>query len=161
LASSVAVRPPPPPAVPLAVAFVPELADGATKFLGQRLNARAQDVGEAEQHGQADALCFQVHGQLEQIKAAFRFLRGMHRDVATGVHTEVADAPALNIVQLFRILDRPAHSLLPPGPFHADSAQQVGAVGALAEVPNAAHIARAAGALAILRRGNQDDAESA
>jgi hypothetical protein len=48
----------------------------------QHLDARAQDVGEAEQQRQADALRLQVHGELVEVQPAVRLLGGVHGDVA-------------------------------------------------------------------------------
>ena len=63
-------------------ALVAELLDGAAELGGERLDPRAEDVGEAEQQREPDALGVQVHGELVEIEPALPVGVGMHGDVA-------------------------------------------------------------------------------
>jgi hypothetical protein len=56
-------------------ARVLELGRGGAEALGQLLDARPEDVAEAQQHGERDALLLEVAGELEQRELASGWLR--------------------------------------------------------------------------------------
>src|SRR5690606_16409448 len=70
-----------------------EFVDRGLELLGERLDARSQDIGEAKEQGKAYALRLQIHGQLEQVEAARRILGRVHGDVPPVIDVEIADAP--------------------------------------------------------------------
>src|SRR5690606_7359073 len=86
-----------------------EFVDRGLELLRERLDARSQDIGEAKEQRKAYALRLQIHGQLEQVEAARRILGRVHGDVPPVIDVEIADAPAVYVVELARVLDRPAH----------------------------------------------------
>src|SRR5690606_14404478 len=86
-----------------------ELFDGGLEALGQGLDARAQDVREAEEHRHADALLLEVHGELEEVQAPARIPGRVDRYVSLLVDVEVPDSPPVNVVQLAGVVDRPSH----------------------------------------------------
>ncbi len=90
-------------------ARVVELLDrAATKRSCRALDARAEDVGEAQQHRQSDALLLEILRELEQVELAAAFiLVGTHDDVSLLVDVEEAGAPALDVVERAGFLDGP------------------------------------------------------
>ena len=90
-------------------AGVTELFTRLLEAHGERLDARAQDVGEAQQHGQRDPLLFEIVRDLEQVDDPVRlFLVRAHDDMPIVVDVEEAGAPAFDVVQRARRIDRPA-----------------------------------------------------
>jgi hypothetical protein len=89
-------------------ARVLELGRGGAEALGQLLDARPEDVAEAQQHGERDALLLEVAREVEQAQLALGVLAvGPHDDVAARVDVEVARAPALDVVQRAGVVHRP------------------------------------------------------
>ncbi|MEI2720734.1 MAG: hypothetical protein V9E87_11440 [Gemmatimonadales bacterium] len=91
--------------------LVAELLDRAGEPVGQLGDPRLQDVGEAEQQREPDALRVQVGRDLVEVDAALGHPIRMHRDVALLVHAEVAQPPARHIVELLGVGDRPARRI--------------------------------------------------
>ncbi len=87
--------------------FVPEFLDGVLELGGQGLDPGLEDVGEAEQQRQADALGVEVEGQVVEVESALGIRVGVDDDAPLGVDPEEAEAPALHVVQLLRVLDGP------------------------------------------------------
>jgi hypothetical protein len=67
-----------------------------------------EDVGEADENGEADAAKLKAIDQLFEVDGPGRVLRRMYLDVAGLVHGEVAVAPAGHLVELARVVDAPA-----------------------------------------------------
>ena len=88
-------------------ALVPELLDRVAEFGGERLNPGLQDVGEAEQQREPDALGVEVHGQPVEIEPALLVGVRVHGDVPLGVGAEVSQAPAAHVVQLLGVFGGP------------------------------------------------------
>src|SRR5205823_2926062 len=77
----------------------------------QLLDSRAKDVREPEQHGQRDALLFQVARDVEQIERPLGVLAvRANDDMAAVIDVEEPGAPPLDVVQRPRGVDRPARS---------------------------------------------------
>ena len=94
-------------------AGVRELLHRAVELRVERLDPRAEDVGESQQHRKGHALRFQVDRELEQVERAIRMvLVGPDDDVSLLVDVEESVAPALDVVQRARRVDRPAGSRL-------------------------------------------------
>src|SRR5690606_7334672 len=72
-------------------------------------DARAQDVREAKEQREPDALGLQVHRHLEEVQPAIRITGRVDGDVPLLVDAKVADPPAVDVVQLAGIVYRPAH----------------------------------------------------
>jgi hypothetical protein len=89
-------------------AVVLELADRVLEPVAERLDARPQHVGEAEQHRQVHALLLQVVRQVVEVQLPVGMrLVGAHDHVAGLVDVEEAGAPALDVVERARVRDRP------------------------------------------------------
>lgn len=88
-------------------ALIAELLDRVGEVPGQRGDARAEDVGEAEQQGKADTLRIEVGGQLVEIESALGIAVRMDGHVSLGVDPEEAEAPAVHVVELFGVLRGP------------------------------------------------------
>ncbi len=86
-----------------------ELFDRGLEALGQRLDARAQDIREAEQQRHADALLLEIHGEFVKVQSPFRIPGRMDGYVSSLVDIEVADSPAVNVVEFPGVVDRPGH----------------------------------------------------
>ncbi len=76
--------------------------------LAQRLDAGAQDVGEAEQEREPHALLGEIHRELVEVELALgvRLVRP-DDDVPLLVDVEEADAPPFDVVERPRVLDGP------------------------------------------------------
>src|SRR5690606_36156513 len=90
-------------------ALVVELADRGPEPLREPDDARAQDVREAKEQREPDALGLQVHRHLEEVQPAIRITGRVDGDVPLLVDAKVADPPAVDVVQLAGIVYRPAH----------------------------------------------------
>ena len=92
------------------LAGVAVLFDRRFELFAQLMHARAQQIGEPEQHRHGDALRFQILRQLEQIHFAVRMIAiRTHDDVSAGVDIEVAASPSLDVVQGAGVIDGPRH----------------------------------------------------
>src|SRR4051794_22924296 len=89
-------------------ALVAGFLDGVAELSGERLNPRAQDVGEAKQERQADALGMKVHGEVVEIQSALPIGIGVDGDVPVRVDPEVAEPPPTHVVELLGVLGGPA-----------------------------------------------------
>ena len=84
------------------------LADRVREPLAQRLDARAEDVREAQQHRQGDALLFQIAREVVQTQLSVGMLLvRAHHDVPPRVDVEEAGAPTIHVVQRARLVGRP------------------------------------------------------
>ncbi len=89
-------------------AGVAELANRRRERLAERLDATLEDVGEAEEHRERDALLLEVDGDLEEVERALGGVGvGAHDDVPRLVDVEEAGAPSFDVVQLLRVVDVP------------------------------------------------------
>src|SRR5688500_9644247 len=77
------------------------LARRAIEALGERFDARAEDVREPEKEGQANALSLEVVRELEEVELAGRIV-GIRTDddVSFVVDVEIAYSPALDVVEV-------------------------------------------------------------
>jgi Zn-dependent protease len=73
----------------------------------QLADARLEDVGEAEQQREADALRVESRAPGGKRSMPRACPVRMHRDVALGIDPEIAEAPAEHVIQLLGVLDRP------------------------------------------------------
>jgi hypothetical protein len=89
-------------------AGVLELLGRRAEALGELLDARPEDVAEAQQHGERDALLLEVARQVEQRQLALGVARsGRTTTWPAVVDVEVAGAPALDVVECPRVVDGP------------------------------------------------------
>ena len=91
--------------------FVPEFLDRRREPIRQLGDARLQNVGETQQQRQPDALGAEVHCNVVEVDVAPGRAIRMHRDMTFVVDAEISETPALHVVQLLGILDRPARRL--------------------------------------------------
>ena len=88
-------------------ALVLVLGDGGLEGRVNVAEAVLQDVGEADEHRQADAAELQAIDQLLEVDGLGRVLGRVHLHVTGGVDREVAVAPARHLVQLARVVHAP------------------------------------------------------
>ena len=89
------------------------LADGGLERAVDVGEPLPEDVAEADEDRQADAAQLQVIDQLLQVDPALGILRRVDADVAVRADGEVALAPALDLVELGGVGDRPRIALTP------------------------------------------------
>ena len=87
--------------------LVAELLDGVAELGGERLDPGPEDVGEAEQQREADALGVEVHGQVVEVEPALPVGVRVHGDVTLGIDPEIAQTPAAHVVELLGVLGGP------------------------------------------------------
>src|SRR5829696_5082764 len=85
------------------------LLDRVLESFAQRLDPRAEDVGEPEQHGERDTLLLEIARQIveAEVPLGVLFIR-THDHVAALVDVEESGAPALNVVERARLLRVPS-----------------------------------------------------
>ncbi len=89
-----------------------ELLDRRLEARAQLLDAGAEDVGEAEQHGKPDSLLFQVAREVQEVELALAVRAiGAHHDAARVVDVEVPGAPPFDVVECACAVDRPGLAL--------------------------------------------------
>ena len=92
-------------------AAVLEFANCGSEPLTERFDPRAENVREAEQHGQPYALLLEVFRQVEEIERTLGVLTvGANDDSTALAHIEIAGAPALDVVEGLGLLDAPTFS---------------------------------------------------
>ena len=90
------------------LSLVLEFLDRAIEGVVERFDARAEDVAEAEEHGEADALLTKIHREIEEIEPAIGAREiGTDDRMSLLVDVEVADAPPFDVVQRARLIDAP------------------------------------------------------
>ncbi len=95
-------------------AVVGEFLHRVAESDGERLDAAAEDVREAQEHRESHALRGEVGRHLEKVQFAIGTRAvGAHHRAAARVDVEVAQPPALNVVQQARVLDRPRRDRMP------------------------------------------------
>ena len=99
-------------------AGVGELLARLLEAVGQRLDARAEDVREAEQHRQRDALLLEIvrDRRRGRRRGPDCSLSGRTMTCPFVVDVEEAGAPALDVVEGARGVDRPRRRRCPPAP---------------------------------------------
>ena len=88
-------------------ALVVVLRDGRLEGGVNLAKAMSQDVGEADQHRQADAAQLQPIDQFLEVDGLGWILGGVHLDVTGAVHREVSVPPACHFVELAGVLHAP------------------------------------------------------
>ncbi len=88
-------------------ALVAEFLDGVAELGGERLDPGAEDVGEAEQQRETDALGMEVHGQVVKVEPALPVGVRVNGDVPLGIHPEIAQSPPAHVVELLGVLGGP------------------------------------------------------
>ena len=98
-------------------AGVAELLARLLEAIGQRLDARPQDVGEAEQHRKRDALLLESFVIVEEVDDVIRaVLVGADNDVPFVVDVEEAGAPPLDVIERCARSRSTTSISLPPAP---------------------------------------------
>src|SRR4029079_2071712 len=100
-------------------ALVVVLGDGLLERSAELLDARAEDVGEAEEYGEVQAALTEILDELLEVDGVGSRSGGCDLDVAGVVDGEEVPAPTTDVVQLEGVLDRPGPELglqlfLPP-----------------------------------------------
>ena len=100
-------------------ALVVVLRDRLLERAAELLDAAAEDVGEADQEGEVEAPVAEVVHQVLEVDLRGAGSRRRHLDVAGLVDGEEVTSPAVDVVKLDGILDRPGPKLglqlaLPP-----------------------------------------------
>ena len=91
------------------VSLILEFLDRRLETRVQCLDARTQDVGKTEQHGQENALRLEIACEFVQVEGPVRMvLVRAHHDVPFVVHIEVAITPSFDVVQRSSGGDAPA-----------------------------------------------------
>ncbi len=88
------------------------LAHRRLEAFAQLRDAGAQDVAEAQEHREGDALLFEIAREVEQVELELGSpaIRA-DDDAPTLVHVEIARTPAFDVVQRARVIDRPRRRL--------------------------------------------------
>jgi hypothetical protein len=76
--------------------------------LAELADARREDVREADQHREVETAMLEVVHQLLEIDRGTAVAARSNLDVAEAVDRDEARAPSVNVVEIYRILDRPS-----------------------------------------------------
>ena len=92
------------------LARVAVLLDCGLELLAELMHARAEQVGEPQQHRHGDALCLEILRELEQVDLTLRMIAiRAHDDVAPGIDVEISATPAFHVVESASVIDGPRH----------------------------------------------------